>query len=71
MRAARTITMKKSLLILFLLSLPFFLTAQSDDDLFGGSDDALFSSDDDLFGDDSISEVSDVAAKRPEQRCYL
>ena len=55
--------MKKSLLILFLLSLPFFLTAQSDDDLFGGSDDALFSSDDDLFGDDSISEVSDVAAK--------
>lgn len=55
--------MKKSLLILFLLSLPFFLTAQSDDDLFGGSDDALFSSDDDLFGDDSISEVADVSAK--------
>ncbi len=55
--------MKKSFLILFLLSLPFFLTAQSDDDLFGGSDDALFGSDDDLFGDDSISEVSDVAAK--------
>ena len=55
--------MKKSLLILILLTLPFFLTAQSDDDLFGGSDDALFGTDDDLFGDDSISEVNDVAAK--------
>ena len=55
--------MKKSLLILILLTLPFFLTAQSDDDLFGGSDDALFGADDDLFGDDSISEVNDVAAK--------
>ncbi len=56
--------MKRIITLLLLITLPLtILFAQSDDDLFGGSDDALFSSDDDLFGDDSISEVSDVAAK--------
>jgi len=55
--------MKKTLIILSFILLPFLATAQSDDDLFGGSDDALFGADDDLFGDDSISEVNDVAAK--------
>ena len=62
--------MKKILLILSILFLSFGLFAQSDDDLFGSSDDALFGSDDtdffgddDMFGDDSIVEVSDVAAK--------
>ena len=55
--------MKKILFVLSILFLSFGLYAQSDDDLFGGSDEALFGADDDLFGDDSISEVSDVAAK--------
>ncbi len=55
--------MKRTLFLLILLTLPFLATAQSDDDLFGGSDDALFGADDDFFGDDSISEVNDVAAK--------
>ncbi len=55
--------MKRIIALFLFLTIPFFTFAQSDDDLFGGSDDALFGTDDDLFGDDSISEVSDVAAK--------
>ena len=62
--------MKKTLVIISILFLTFGLFAQSDDDLFGSSDDALFGSDDsdlfgddDMFGDDSIVEVTDVAAK--------
>ena len=62
--------MKKTLFFLSILFLSFGLFAQSDDDLFGSSDDALFGSDDsdlfgddDMFGDDSIVEVTDVAAK--------
>lgn len=48
--------MKKTLSTLILLSLfAVSLTAQSDDDLFGG--------DDDLFFDDGIEEVADVSAK--------
>ena len=62
--------MKKTLFFLSILFLSFGLFAQSDDDLFGSSDDALLGSDDsdlfgddDMFGDDSIVEVTDVAAK--------
>ena len=55
--------MKRIIGILLILILPLaILTAQSDDDLFGG-DDAFFSSDDDFFGDDGIEEVADVSAK--------
>ena len=63
--------MKRIIGLLIILLLPLAgITAQSDDDLFGSSDDALFGSDDsdlfgddDMFGDDSIVEVNDVAAK--------
>ena len=48
--------MKRILTLLLIFILPLtILTAQSDDDLFGG--------DDDFFGDDAIEEVADVAAK--------
>ncbi len=50
--------MKRKVIFLF-LSISLFagiLSAQSDDELFGGSDD-------DLFADDSIVEVKDVSAK--------
>ena len=39
-----------------------FISSDFDDDLFGGSDDDLFG-DDNLFGDDGIDEVTEVAAK--------
>ena len=64
--------MKKIFLIFFVTIFSYGLFAQSDDDLFGGDDDAFFTdsdddlfggSDDDMFGDDSIVEVKDVAAK--------
>ena len=49
--------MKKTLTILFLSIFTFSLFAQSDDDLFGGSDDDFFTD------DNSITEVADVSAK--------
>ena len=63
--------MKRIITLILLISLPLtILMAQSDDDLFGGSDDELFGgdddsmfSDDDMFGDDTIVDVPDVAAK--------
>ena len=48
--------MKKQFLIICSILFAFTLYAQSDDDLFGGSDD-------DFFTDDSIVEVPDVSAK--------
>lgn len=48
--------MKRFIILLIIGLLTAFAFAQSDDDLFGGSDD-------DLFTDDSIVEVKDVSAK--------
>lgn len=48
--------MKRFIILLIIGLLTVFAFAQSDDDLFGGSDD-------DLFTDDSIVEVKDVSAK--------
>ena len=57
--------MKKILFVLVVMFLSLgFVSAQSDDDFFGGDDEFFFGGDDDFFfADDGIEELEDVSAK--------